>query len=55
MKATHLEQIEHDYERAKENQKLMEEGIMRQESVCCTIITFCIAYKEQGINKYGVC
>jgi len=54
MKATHLEQIAHDYERAEENQKLMKEGITRQESVR-TIITFCIAYKEQGINKYGVC
>ena len=33
MRATHLEQIAHDYEKAKEHQKLMKEGISRQETV----------------------
>jgi len=55
MKATHLEQIAHDYERAEENQKLMKEGITRQESVR-TINTFCIAYNNGTEHKqYGVC
>ena len=33
MKATHLEQIAHDYEKAKEDQELMKEGITRQQQV----------------------
>ena len=33
MRATHLEQIAHDYEKAEEHQKLMKEGISRQETV----------------------
>ena len=33
MKATHLEQIAHDYERAEEHQKLMEDGIQKKKEV----------------------
>ena len=33
MKATHLEQIANDYERAEEHQKLMKEGIQKKKEV----------------------
>lgn len=33
MKATHLEQIAHDYERAEEHQKLMEDGIQKKKEL----------------------
>lgn len=34
MKATHLEQIASDYERAEQDQEIMKEAISRQTSVC---------------------
>ena len=37
MKATQLEQIATDYERASEDQKMMQEGIKRQELVSCGV------------------
>lgn len=46
VKATRLDQIANDYERAE---KIME-GIKRQESVWRMSNTYCIPYVEQGIT-----
>jgi len=48
MKATHLEQIANDYERAEE----IMEGIKRQESVRRTSNNYCIPYVEQGMTAF---
>ena len=44
MKATHLEQIASDYERAEEDQKIMKEGIARQKKVLEGVSSHALLY-----------
>ena len=39
MKATHLEQIATDYEKAEQDQKIMKDAIKRQKNVCFCVYT----------------